>query len=194
MNKSESKYFNTASRMDEAFLECLETKDFEYITVKEICKKAGVNRSTFYLHYETIGDLLSESVEYMNNQFLTYLNFDSGSFITRLNKCSTDELYLITPKYLTPYLNYVKDNRKLFLTAIKKSETLQMKSSYNKMFRHIFCPILERFCVSAEDHNYIMRFYISGLMAIIDEWIKEGCSDSVEHIISVIQKCVSKPR
>ena len=51
MNRSESKYFATAARMDEAFLELLEEKDFAYITVKEICEKAGVNRSTFYLHY-----------------------------------------------------------------------------------------------------------------------------------------------
>ena len=47
MNKSESKYFNTAIRMDEALIALLEKKDFEYITVKEICDKAGVNRSTF---------------------------------------------------------------------------------------------------------------------------------------------------
>ena len=63
MNKSESKYFNTAIRMDKAFLELLEQKDFAFITVKEICKKAEVNRSTFYLHYETIDDLLSESMD-----------------------------------------------------------------------------------------------------------------------------------
>ena len=61
MNRSESKYYATAVRMDEAFLELLEKKDFAYITVKEICEKAGVNRSTFYLHYETINDLLEES-------------------------------------------------------------------------------------------------------------------------------------
>ena len=36
MKKSESKYFNTAVRMDRAFLELLEKKDMEYITVKEI--------------------------------------------------------------------------------------------------------------------------------------------------------------
>ena len=59
MNKSESKYFATAVRMDEAFLRLLEKKDFAYITVKELCETAGVNRSTFYLHYETIADLLS---------------------------------------------------------------------------------------------------------------------------------------
>ncbi len=37
MNKSESKYFNTAARMDEALILLLEKKDLEYITVKEIC-------------------------------------------------------------------------------------------------------------------------------------------------------------
>ena len=34
MNKNESKYFNTAIKMDQAFLELLEKKDFAYITVK----------------------------------------------------------------------------------------------------------------------------------------------------------------
>ena len=63
MNKSESKYFNTALRMDEALLALLEQKDLEYITVKELCRQAGVNRSTFYLHYETIGDLMNEALD-----------------------------------------------------------------------------------------------------------------------------------
>ena len=72
MNKSESKYFNTALLMDEAFIALLEVKDFEYITVKEICKKAGVNRSTFYLHYETIADLANEAMEVVNKRFQSY--------------------------------------------------------------------------------------------------------------------------
>ena len=38
MNRSESRYFATAARMDEAFLTLLAKKDFEYITVKEICE------------------------------------------------------------------------------------------------------------------------------------------------------------
>ena len=58
MNKSESKYFHTALRMNEALISLLEKKDLEFITVKEICETAGVNRSTFYLHYETISDLM----------------------------------------------------------------------------------------------------------------------------------------
>lgn len=42
MNKNESKYFNTALLMDEALLQLLEKKDFAFISVKEICQKAGL--------------------------------------------------------------------------------------------------------------------------------------------------------
>lgn len=72
MNKAESKYFHTAARMDEALIALLEKKDLEFITVKEICEKAGVNRSTFYLHYETIADLVNETAEGINERFLSY--------------------------------------------------------------------------------------------------------------------------
>lgn len=65
MNKNGTKYINTARLMNEALLILLEKKNYEFITVKEICKKAGVNRSTFYLHYETMDDLLTESIEYV---------------------------------------------------------------------------------------------------------------------------------
>ena len=102
MNRSESRYFATATRMDEAFLALMAKKDFEYITVKEICEVAGVNRSTFYLHYETMSDLLSESVSRMNEQFLACMEKDSDAFSAKLRNCPRDELYLITPEYLTP--------------------------------------------------------------------------------------------
>ena len=72
MNRSESKYFNTARKMDRALLELLEQKDFEYITIKEICALAGVNRSTFYLHYENTRDLLTEATEQMLLDFQEY--------------------------------------------------------------------------------------------------------------------------
>ena len=40
MNKSESRYFSTAVKMDRAFLELLDKKDLPFITVKEICERA----------------------------------------------------------------------------------------------------------------------------------------------------------
>ena len=74
MNKNESKYFNTATKMDLALISLLKKKPFEYITVSEICETAGVNRSTFYLHYETIADLLNETTRYLLDGFLSYFS------------------------------------------------------------------------------------------------------------------------
>ena len=102
MNKSESKYFNTAIKMDKAFLALLEEKDFEYITVKELCKRADVNRSTFYLHYENMTDLLAESIEYMYDDFLSYFKIKVANFLESIGKCPIEDLVLVSSKYLTP--------------------------------------------------------------------------------------------
>ena len=190
MNKSESKYFATAAKMDEAFLALLEKKDFAYITVKEICKAAGVNRSTFYLHYETVRDLLTESVDHINRQFLDYMARDAQAFVTKLRTCPMDELYLVTPEYLTPYLGYIKEHRRVFRTAMEHADVLGMDNIYAQMFRHVFTPILERFRVPEQDRAYIMAFYIQGLMAIVTEWMKGDCADSVDRVVAVIQGCV----
>ena len=194
MNKSESKYFATAARMDVAFLTLLEKKDFAYITVKEICEAAGVNRSTFYLHYETMADLLSESVSHMNEQFLTYMKKDSQTFVTKLRDCPLDELYLITPEYLTPYLGYIEQHKRLFRTATENAAVLGMDKSYDRMFRYVFTPILDRYGIPQQDRRYIMAFYIQGLMAIISEWLRNDCADSIAYVVDMIQRCVKRRR
>lgn len=190
VNKSESKYFATAARMDKAFLALLEKKDFEYITVKEICTAAGVNRSTFYLHYETVGDLLSESVQYIYDGFISHMKDNDVGSIPDIKSCSVNELYFITPRYLEPYLNYVLENRRLFKTAMKNAATMRLDKAYEVMFSHIFVPILERFHVPADEREYTMAFYVHGLMAIVSEWLDNDCTDSVEHVASVMHRCV----
>lgn len=192
MNKSESKYFATAARMDEAFLELIEKKDFAYITVKEICEKAGVNRSTFYLHYETVGDLLAESAQHIIDDFVEFMPYDTVEFLEKMQDRPLDELYLITPEYLTPYLTYIKEHRRIFKATVEQASTLRMTDAYQKLNRYIFTPILNRFEVPPEEQKYVMQFHISGLMAIIDEWLKEDCRDSIEHIISVMQRCIKR--
>ncbi len=127
----------------------------------------------------------------MNEQFLAYMRKDAKTFIEKLRTCPLDELYFVTPQYLTPYLSYVKEHNRLLRTAIENAKVLGMDDIYGQMFRHIFSPILERYGVLQADRAYIMTFYINGLMGIITEWLENGCSDSIEHMLSVIQKCVS---
>lgn len=189
INRSESKYFNTAARMDEAFLSLLEEKELAYITVKEICARSGVSRSTFYLHYETVDDLLTESVEYMYARFLARFT-QVEDIKQRLTEVSTEELRLLTPDYLRPYLEFICENRTLYRAALDHPAVFRTEETYERMFHGIFDRILDRFAVPQEERHYRMKFYLSGIEAIVEEWLRTGCADSVERLMGVIRDCV----
>ena len=48
--------------------------DFEHITVKELCEKSMINRRTFYLHYNSMDDIITEVLEELSLEFLEYTN------------------------------------------------------------------------------------------------------------------------
>ena len=194
MNKNESKYFNTAIRMNNALITLLENKDFEFITIKEICNAAQVNRSTFYLHYENTADLLKETACYIIDKHLSYYEQDRKSISLQLETCKREELLFITEEYLIPYLTFIKENQRLFKVTIKEFHSMNMSEVYNKMFTHIFNPILARFCVPNEERTYVMKFYLTGVFAIVMEWLNKNCADDMKMLIKVINNCIMENR
>lgn len=192
MNKNESKYFKSAEKMHAALLTLLDKKDFELISVKEICETAGVNRSTFYLHYDNVNDLLQETVEAVYKDF--FGRFDAeGTKSIDIGDKDNEELYLVTPRYLMPYLDFVEENRKLFHLMYEKNEMLGVEKMYETWFKTIFGPILTKFGVPQKEQPLIMVFYLKGIIGVVTEWVRGGCVESKDEIISVIQKCIIKP-
>ena len=190
MNKSESKYFNTAVRMNRALVSLLEKRDLEYITISDICREAGVNRSTFYLHYETIGDLLEETTRYLLDDFLSYFAVEPQQVVDGFQTCALRDLNFITEQYLMPYLSYMRDHRRVFAVAMSNVHTLGFDGVYRKLFTHVFDPILARFDYPEEDRTYVMLFYLNGLTAVVTQWLREDCRRPVEGIVHLIQDCI----
>ena len=190
MNKSESKYFNTARLMDEALLILLEKKDIEFITVKEICKKAGVNRSTFYLHYENVYELLAEALEMINDRFIQ--SFEKETISKKIKNGNKEDLNLITPEYLRPYLKFIKENRRAFKLIHKKPDLFNVEQTFQKMYKNIFEPILEKFNINGYRRTYIFEFYIGGVVSIIKKWVELDCKTDIEDILNTIIECCSE--
>lgn len=181
MNKHDSKYFNTASYMDEALLVLLEKKDYEFIKVKEICQIAGVNRSTFYLHYEKMDDLLEETVNYVSNKFNSKLkNIDADAEITKK--------ILTSDKYLRPYLSFVKENKKIYRLMHDKPYLFNIDKITNRLYKDIFDIALANFKVKEEEKKYIFSFYTEGVIGIIKRWLEDDCNDEIDLIIGIIER------
>lgn len=190
MTNTQSKYHNTALLMNQALLELLDKKEYEYITIKEICTRAGVNRSTFYLHYDSISDLLAETIEYFTKTFLQYFPITTDKFFDKLRACSKDELILITPQYLTPYLTFIKENSIVYKVAAKHNILLNSVDKFQSLYKCIFRPIFLLFGIDDKISIYMIQYYLNGINAIINEWIKADCKEPIEVIEDIIIRCI----
>ena len=191
MNKNENKYFNTAKKMNDALIRLLETKDYEYITIKEICRIASVNRSTFYLHYENMNDLLEETIRSLNSSFNSHFKSKENEN-TIIFKDSLEDLLLINDENLIPYLNFIKENKNIYKVLKNHPELFNANKTYEEMFRKIFVPIMKRFGLDEKWHKYLMDFYISGLTSIILDWVYDDCKIPVQEVSDFIKGLIVK--
>ena len=185
MNKSESKYFYTANLMNQALLQLLEKKDLDYITITEITKKAGVNRSTFYLHYDNIYDLFEETVENIHKEFIN--SFDIKS-INEIN--SKNNAFLITDSLLISYLNFCKKNKRILKLVHQKPQLFQTEKTYKNMYDNIFYPAVSQFLKDETQKVYNLEFFTQGVAGIIKKWIELDCKTEIPELVNIIKNCV----
>lgn len=191
MNRSESKFRNTASKMDRALIELLENKDFSDISIMDICAKAGVNRSTFYAHYDNTYDLLREAFQGIVVNFFDECSFDSPVDIRDLNGLDKDELNFISPKYLLPYLGYIRSHKRLFKIYAENANVFGVSKTDDYVIDKLFAPILGKYGVTDKKLvNYMQKFFLKGIDAIINEWVRHDCEDDILFICEIIIYCV----
>ena len=191
MNRSESKFQNTAAKMGSAFMTLLESKEFADISIMDICQKAGVNRSTFYAHYDNTYDLLKETYQGMIGNFLTECTFDDPVDISDMRKLSKDDLNFATPKYLLPYLEYIQKHKKLYRIYAENAHVFEASKMDDYMIENLFAPIYAKHGVTDKKLVYYMqKYFLKGIDAIITEWVRNDCEDDVLFICEIITYCV----
>lgn len=72
MNKFDTKYQLYNDKMIDAMIRLLQKKSFDAITVTEICRTAGIQRSTFYAHYSDPYELLQDISDQAVKSFWAY--------------------------------------------------------------------------------------------------------------------------
>ena len=99
-------------------------------------------------------------------------------------------LILITPRYLMPYLNHVKNNKLVYEVSAKYPVLMKSNEKYKDLQTKILFPIFKSFGIDDKEGKYISAYYINGVYAIIDEWIKGGCVEDESDVCNLIIKCV----
>ena len=187
MDKAQSKFFNTALKMNDALFELLENNDFNQITISQICQKAGVNRSTFYAHYNNTYDLLEETHQNFVSRFFSIYELR----VSEIESLSAENSIFITAKYLVPYLEFIKKNKKLFKLYFNNLKTFMPDDVFKELIDKVFIPILKKHDITDKTViEYMAQYYLMGITAITLKWLERDCIDDVKFVCEVITTCV----
>lgn len=104
------------------------------------------------------------------------------------------ELNFVKPHFLIPYLNYVKDNRKVFQATLSHPEAFKADERYRRLYKHISDPILEKFNVPQERRLYYNAFYLNGMIAVVQEWLRKDCKEDVTEVSDIIEGLVTREK
>lgn len=136
-----------------------EKGDIHKISVRELCQKAELNRSTFYAHYNEPKDLLEE----LENELL-------NSTEEHLKKIGAEN-DLGAHKYLLSFLKYIKDNDKSFRTLLIDSSDPDFRTKFMQQSIIQFVENLN-IVFEKETEQYIYSYILNGSTGIILQWIR----------------------
>ncbi len=174
--KLDRRVLYTKMFLRESLLALMEEKPIAKITTSELCRHAGINRNTFYRHYDSPEALLETIEEELYQQVKQSIerSLRNGSITT----------------LLTEICQAIYDNRDL--CAVLFSEY-----GDKDFLRHIIDlahdrTIAEWRVSGAEDKKeqveMLYHFSVSGSVAIIQKWIQEGMEKSPQDIALFIEK------
>ncbi len=152
-------------RIENSFVQLLQSNDIDDLSVTDICREAEVNRTTFYANYVDIC-ALAEAVQHRLE--------------TEVLSLYQDEIF--EQKSHHDYLKlfrHIKENQLFYNTYFKLGMEGQFSSfGYNKE---------EAAAYYGNKHiEYHMAFFQAGLNAIIKMWLQNGCKESPEEINDIL--------
>lgn len=155
---------SSMEKIEKIFLQLIQRKNIEEITVSTICEKADLNRSTFYANYIDIYDLAEKVRKDMEIEF--------GDYQKSLNSKTDHEGYLNMFKH-------IKENQIFFKTYFKLEEISQSKPS------EYHVDLAEKY-YNNKYIDYHIEFFRAGLNAVIKKWLASNCKETPEEINEII--------
>lgn len=173
----------TKAQLRAALVKLLKKKKINEITVKEIVEEADINRSTFYLHYTDIYDLLNKIEIELLNEFIN-LTRDYADFHDDTNS---------NYSYLTKLFEILLNNIDIVSILLGPNGDI---SFLNQIKHMISDKIIEDFNDSSItnsilDVEYTFSFYLNGCIGLIEHWIETGVKDSPEHMAKLCYNLIN---
>lgn len=164
--KNNKRRQETRQKIEQAFLALLQKKELQRITVSELCKAVGINRSTFYTNYLDIYDLADTIKAQLETQVAALYaeNNERG-------KRGHDYLRLF---------RHIYDNQVLYSTYFRLGYDARYEITfYDKTMAE------QRF--GNRFVEYHLEFFMQGFNGIVKKWLAGGCRETPEEMMEILE-------
>lgn len=153
-------------RIERAFLELLQSKELNEITVSDICKQCELNRSTFYASYTDLYHLADRVRAHLEEE------------VNKLYEAEQQQKFN-SSDYLRLF-RHIRDNQLFYRTYFKLG--------YDSQFR-LNCYDVHQAKRYFDNRHiaYHVEFFRSGLNAMIKMWLAGGCQESPEEMDEILR-------
>ena len=150
-------------------------KPLSKITIADITQDCGINRMTFYYHFQDIFDLIDWICQEEGAKAIQgrkgYETWQDG-FIA---------------------LCHAMIKNRAFVEGVYHS--VQREQIENYLFRVVYdllldvvCELSEGYSISHENQRYITNFYKFGFVGVVLEWVKNGMNEAPEAMVERVSQ------
>ncbi|MGY3750513.1 TetR/AcrR family transcriptional regulator [Vagococcus acidifermentans] len=187
MKKIDLRVLRTRKMILEAFIELVDEKGYEAVTIQDISKRAMINRATFYAHFKDKADLYEKIIEFAISQLASILDADNlmnGNLI----KVKTIE------KTLSRIFAEIKLKQNFFLTLTEGSSNGIFRKKISDLLYSKYEDIFDKLRITENDIEVPISFIIEYMTAIfvatVHWWVSTKSDFSPEHMARLVLKLV----
>ena len=170
--KVDRRVIKTRRQLKKGLAALMKEKSVNQITVKELVEEVDINRSTFYLHFKDIQDLLREIEENMEAQI----------------KRAIEEHPIVSDNenafyFIEDMFRVLDEEREISKALIGPNGDMGFIHRIEQIIKENSRGTLEKmFPGKKEDLKYFYAFCLSGCLGLVKVWLNEGEEKSPEEM------------
>lgn len=156
----------TEAQLVKGLTKLMKTKSIKNITVRELSDEVDINRSTFYLHYKDIYDMVEKIENNLTDGFLNTLDELSKNRITKNTLMD----------FLKDTYTIIYSNADICAVLLSKNGDIAFHKKITDIIYQKIHDIIQNLMPNSSTENEITIatcYFISGIIGIIETWLQD---------------------
>ena len=160
----------------DGLIELMKEKSIAKITIKEICEKADVNRTTFYAHYTDQYQLL-HSIE---NETLSWVKETIAGFSGKTSK----QDFALNIERVFEYVIENKNHIQVLMS--EQGDIAFQKNLLSVIYEQCGIWLANDIMANAAKSELYFVFLVNGSVGLIQHWLKNGMQESANEMSEIL--------